>query len=484
MAGSARLDRQPGPVQQPPRDVHPRLDGERVDHVPFGEGDLGPVDRRARAARRAVATPRAAPAGRDAERQQVPVGQRPRAPTTVAPWTATVTDAPSASAAAMSACAVGRISRSHDPGRERQAGPRRPVDRPRGPSDRRPPGAARRPQRPPAPRPASGSYQPRSTRLPDEPRHDDASNERADRQRPARRPRPVTASSASSSGSSKVVGQRRLPVPSRLVRPSLPPRGRRRRSGPRDAHRPARSGPTPAARPGTRRSRRRRSPAIDRRHGDGRVASTSRAASPIAVVVTARCASGSQACESAPCCDTSTSGPNVAASSGSSERTTAIQAGAPVPAGSGTLTRVPAATPSPDLVDVAGPREEVPARSRGSTRSGRPGRSSGGPGRRRRDGRRGRRTGRAGRRPGPGRWPAPGRRRCRTRTPDRPSRDAGHRPGAGRARRRRAGSPPSPAASRRRPPRRRRACPANGGSSPPSPMPGLAEPVRDRPRSA
>src|SRR5688572_31024423 len=52
-----------------------------------------------------------------------------------------------------------------------------------------------------------------------------------------------------------------------------------------------------------------------------RSASTSRAAAPCAVVVTFRCASGSHACESAPCCDTIRCGPNDAASSGTSDAT-------------------------------------------------------------------------------------------------------------------------------------------------------------------
>ena len=45
-------------------------------------------------------------------------------------------------------------------------------------------------------------------------------------------------------------------------------------------------------------------------------ASTIRAAAPIALVVTRRCASGSNACESAPCCDTTMSGWKAAASDG------------------------------------------------------------------------------------------------------------------------------------------------------------------------
>ena len=77
------------------------------------------------------------------------------------------------------------------------------------------------------------------------------------------------------------------------------------------------------------------------------IVSTSRAASPIAVVVTRRCASGSQAWESAPCWETIRSGPNAAASSGSSDRTAASHAPSPVPGWNGTLTEVPAALPSP-----------------------------------------------------------------------------------------------------------------------------------------
>ena len=57
--------------------------------------------------------------------------------------------------------------------------------------------------------------------------------------------------------------------------------------------------------------------------------STSRAASPIAVVVTRRCASGSQAWVSAPCCETTTSGPNAAARVGIRARTAASHAVSP-----------------------------------------------------------------------------------------------------------------------------------------------------------
>ena len=101
------------------------------------------------------------------------------------------------------------------------------------------------------------------------------------------------------------------------------------------------------ARPGTRRTRRHRSPASGRRRDPCASRSTSRAASPIAVVVTRRCASGSQACESAPCCDTIRSGPNAAANSGSSTWTAASHAPSPVSGSSGTFTDVPAAAPSP-----------------------------------------------------------------------------------------------------------------------------------------
>ena len=75
--------------------------------------------------------------------------------------------------------------------------------------------------------------------------------------------------------------------------------------------------------------------------------STSRAASPIAVVVTSRCASGSQAWLSAPCWLTMRSGPKDAARAGTRARTPASQVPSPVPASSGRLTEVPAATPSP-----------------------------------------------------------------------------------------------------------------------------------------
>ena len=74
-----------------------------------------------------------------------------------------------------------------------------------------------------------------------------------------------------------------------------------------------------------------------------------------------RCASGSQACESAPCCDTMRSGPKAAASSGTSRRTAASHGSAPVNGSSGTLTAVPAAVPSPDLVGIARAGEQVAA---------------------------------------------------------------------------------------------------------------------------
>ena len=90
-------------------------------------------------------------------------------------------------------------------------------------------------------------------------------------------------------------------------------------------------------------------------------ASTSRAASAIAVVVTRRCASGSQACESAPCWETTTSGPNTAASVGTSALTAASQAASPQYGSNGMFTADPAAGPIPELVEEAGPGEQVPA---------------------------------------------------------------------------------------------------------------------------
>ena len=191
--------------------------------------------------------------------------------------------------------------------------------------------------------------------------------------------------------------------------------------------------------------------------------------------MTCRWASGSQACESAPCWHTMTSGPNVAASSGTTAGPRPARPPRPSRRGSGRLTTVPAAVPWPELVGVAGARETASARSRGSRPSARPGRPRGGldavavvdvevevqdP---------------QAVRAGPGRWPAPGRRRCRSPRLGRPSRGAGRRPGAGRARRRRAGSPRSPGASRRPRPPRPRACRRTAGRRR-SPMPASGKP--------
>ena len=166
------------------------------------------------------------------------------------------------------------------------------------------------------------------------------------------------ATAASAAACSAPTGARRSARPRRSTAspasrtpPPRPPTGPATRSAsrpaPRDAPRPATSAPTPAAPPGTRRTRRRPSRAIGRPPTGARSESTSRAASPIAVVVTRRCASGSQACVSAPCCETTTSGPNAAASVGSRARTAASHAVSPVYGSSGTLTALPAAAPSP-----------------------------------------------------------------------------------------------------------------------------------------
>ena len=143
-------------------------------------------------------------------------------------------------------------------------------------------------------------------------------------------------------------------------RPALAPGRVARPRAARGATPRARRATSSAARPGRRHSRRRRSRASGRRPSDGRCASTSRAASPIAVVVTRRCASGSHAWESAPCWLTTTSGPKVAASSGQ-DRPERVQPRRPrrCPDSIGTLTDVPAATPSPSSSDEARPREQV-----------------------------------------------------------------------------------------------------------------------------
>ena len=107
----------------------------------------------------------------------------------------------------------------------------------------------------------------------------------------------------------------------RSARPRRPTARARPRGSPsaaRGGRRPARSAPTPAARPGRRRSRHRPSPASGPPAWRWATASTSRAAAPIAVVVTRRWASGSQAWLSAPCWLTTTSGRKAAARSGRS----------------------------------------------------------------------------------------------------------------------------------------------------------------------
>ena len=154
--------------------------------------------------------------------------------------------------------------------------------------------------------------------------------------------------------------------------------------------------PRSAARPGTRRSRRRRSRASVPRRTDARRGPRCRAASPIAVVVTRRWASGSQACESAPCWLTITSGPNAAASSGTSRRDR-LEPGRL--AGLGLHRDVDDRAgrgPLPDLVEEAAPREQVPPGLVERDRHHAAGRPRTGPGRRRRGGRRSRGRGRGG----------------------------------------------------------------------------------------
>ncbi len=75
--------------------------------------------------------------------------------------------------------------------------------------------------------------------------------------------------------------------------------------------------------------------------------STSRAAAPIADVVTSRCARGSHAWLSQPCWLTITSGPKAAATGARMASTAPSQASGPVSGSSGTLIAVPAASPSP-----------------------------------------------------------------------------------------------------------------------------------------
>ena len=143
----------------------------------------------------------------------------------------------------------------------------------------------------------------------------------------------------------------------------------------------------------------------------------------------------------------------------------------------------PGRHPLPHLVDVAGPREQRAARSRGTRSSARPDRPSASPAPRRRDAHPGRCTSPAARHAAPGRSPAPGRRRCRTPTRAPASRDAARHPGAGRAPRPRAGSPRPREATHRRPPPMPRACRRTAGSRHPRrcPPPGTRT---GRPRSA
>ena len=257
-------------------------------------------------------------------------------------------------------------------------------------------------------------------------------------------------------------GQRRLAVACALARPALAPGGRASRPGPRDARRPARPAPRSAARPGTRRSRRRRSRASGPPAWRWAISSTSRAASPIAVVVTRRCASGSQACVSAPCwltrCPARTRRP-----ARGDQPTAASQASAPVTGSSGTFTTVPAAAPRPSSSTKPVPgnryRPELVDRDRHDARVGRVDRLDAvavvdvevdvqdaqavAP--------------RAG--DGQGRVVVD----AEPRRPIAASRGAARRPDGRRARRRRAGSPPSPGSSRRRRPPPPRACPRTAG---------------------
>ncbi len=351
--------------------------------------------------------------------------------------------------------AVGGRRRRDDPRSERQPGPGIGVDRcehRRGAADR--PGTVTRHRDgvreriPPAARP-SLAEQPRHQR----PTHDLRHSRRTvlgGRLRGSERDPGVR-------GIVERLGERRLPVPCRLGRPALPPVGRRRRRDlpvragqprqrPRPRHHPVRvvaaatrrqpsttrvpmGQPVDESRRGT--VGRRRDVQVRQRVPGVRVGAVLRHDE---IRPERRGQLGEQRLQQ-PRPMPPPRSPAAAARSPTS------------------LRRRPRRSPTPPRCPGTGR-----GRSRGSRTSARPGRPSGSPARRRRDARRGRCTSPAGHRAAPAPRPGPGRRRCRSPTPGRASRDAVRRRGGGHAPRRRAGSPRPPGASHRPRPLRRRAC--------------------------
>ena len=282
---------------------------------------------------------------------------RSRAPTTVGPTTAAVTQAPSARPASTSAWAACGIGRGDDPRREGQTGPGRGVD---VGEDRRRAGRRAWPRASRRAAGASGSHQPRSRPTCTS---RGTSTRRTSAATPAARSSTAACAASNTSPALSSSSKRRGAAPGRTV-PPRPPSARARPAasspGPRDAHRPARSGPRPAARPDTRRSRRRRSPASDPGRAGAR--SCRRAGPPPHrgrrhVQVRERI----PGVRIGPVLRHEEIRPERGGQLGEQQRRRPPATPArPVPAGSGTLTRVPAAAPSPTSSDVAGPREQRP----------------------------------------------------------------------------------------------------------------------------
>ena len=472
---------------------------ERLDRVALGEGDVGrglagagrPRRRSARAepparpCRRNVgATPSASSSRRPSARRpdRRSRGRRPCVPVD----RGRDASAPSRIAARTRACAGSRIRRRRRPAARARAAPS--VAASTAETIVRALAAWSIGEAPPSPRrrrhrradpttrgrapPAAAAARPAAARPP-------PSRATAPRRRPATRPSRARRSARPRTSRAAAPGRTGRPRP-----PSARATPRASRPGPRDAPRPARRGSTSAARPGTRRSRRHRSPASGRPRSRCATASTSRAASPIAVVVTRRCASGSQACESAPCCDTMRSGPNAAASSGSSTADRRQPRPLAGPRLQRHVDRRPGRRPLPQLPHPAGPREQVP-----------PGLVE----RQRQDAR----VGPVDRldpvavvdvevhvQDAQPVAPRPGDGQRRVVVDAEPRGPVGHRVMEAAARVEGVldvaaqDRLDAPGASRRRPSPPASCIPANGGSSPPSPMPGLREARTDRPRTA
>ena len=238
-----------------------------------------------------------------------------------------------------------RIGRGDDPRRQRQPRPGRGID---VGEDRRRPAHGPRPGRRPQASGASGSHQPRSCPT------------CTSRGTSTRRTSAATPAARSSDGRLRGVelepgiglvveplGERRLPVPCRLGRPSLAPGQRASPPGPPDAHRPARSGPRSAARPDTRRSRHRPS----RASGPWRTGARAcrRAAPPRRARSWSRSGgrAGPRRANRRRAGTRSDRARTWRPARGAASVTAASHARSPVPGGSGTLTLVPAATPSP-----------------------------------------------------------------------------------------------------------------------------------------